>query len=78
LGSFGADAGGMSDAFAARCRDCRFQWNTQGMAEGLRLIGSCPKCGGELEFGTRGAEPAAPAPSAPVAEPHLVLGIPRL
>jgi hypothetical protein len=52
------------------------------MADGLRLLGSCPKCGGELLF-------AADAPAEPRAAeaeerfsggstaPHLVLGIPR-
>jgi len=48
------------------------------MADGLRLIGSCPRCGGELEF-------ASPAPRHDVAEPiisdarpaHMVLGVPR-
>jgi len=53
------------------------------MAEGLRLLGSCPKCGGELIFA--GDVAAAPEP-VPAAEerfrpaetaPHLVLGIPR-
>ena len=54
------------------------------MAEGLRLLGSCPKCGGALLFRTDEApeEPRAsrtgPAekPTGEVA-PHLVLGIPR-
>ena len=47
------------------------------MAEGLRLLGSCPKCSGELSFRddtrareTRRFEPVTSAP-------HLVLGIPR-
>lgn len=69
----------MSDDFAARCRACAFTWNTPAMAEGLRVIGSCPRCRGELEFGAR-AEPA-PAPAearhAREAAPHMVLGVPR-
>jgi hypothetical protein len=71
----------MSPAPAVRCSSCEFAWNSAAMAEGLRVLGSCPKCGGELAF--RG-EPAAavaadrservvPARTAP----HLVLGIPR-
>jgi hypothetical protein len=48
------------------------------MAEGLRLLGSCPKCGGELAFAA--AEPAhqaAESPNMDVRAPHLVLGVPR-
>jgi hypothetical protein len=50
------------------------------MAEGLRLVGACPRCGGTLEFAA--GEPAAPEqPATPEAggevAPHLVLGIPR-
>jgi hypothetical protein len=74
-----ADAIPVSD-FAVRCRDCRFTWNTATMAEGLRVLGACPRCKGELEF--RDDAPAAPAADAPRAAradaPHLVLGIPRL
>ena len=69
----------MSPAPAVRCTSCEFAWNSAAMADGLRLLGSCPKCSGELAF-------AADAPTAerfdrPVprvsAAPHLVLGIPR-
>jgi hypothetical protein len=51
------------------------------MAEGLRLIGSCPKCNGELEFA--GATAPSDQPSMPArqgasdAAPHMVLGVPR-
>ncbi len=73
----------MSPAPAVRCGDCQFRWNSAAMAEGLRLLGHCPKCAGELIFA--GESPAAPAPAAPDAgrftpaptAPHLVLGIPR-
>ncbi|HZX07082.1 hypothetical protein [Kribbella sp.] len=52
------------------------------MAEGLRLLGACPRCGGELEFHdvperegrtTREAQGGG----ADSLAPHLVLGIPR-
>ena len=50
------------------------------MADGLRAVGTCPRCGGTLEF----AEPAPGAPVTPAAPepasdtaPHLVLGVPR-
>jgi uncharacterized paraquat-inducible protein A len=71
----------MTEDFAVRCRGCGFTWNTPTMAEGLRVLGACPKCKGELEFGTRGAAaPEAEAPDAAVRTeaPHLVLGLPRL
>jgi len=49
------------------------------MAEGLRLLGSCPRCHGELLFAADAAQAPATAKetSAEVA-PHLVLGLPRL
>jgi len=66
------------------CRDCGFTWNSAVMADGLRLLGACPKCQGELSFRAEGPsrahrfEPATEAPvTAPVPAPHLVLGIPR-
>ena len=66
---------------AVTCTACARAWNSASMAEGLRLLGACPRCRGELSF--RDTEPgvapplaAAPAGGATVA-PHLVLGIPR-
>jgi hypothetical protein len=48
------------------------------MLDGLRLIGSCPRCNGELAFASDAPGPVAdPIPAAAVA-PHLVLGVPRL
>ncbi len=77
---------GMSPSPAVRCSGCEFKWNSSVMAEGLRLLGSCPKCSGELIFA--GDAPAAAAPAEPAVPderfatarttaPHLVLGIPR-
>jgi hypothetical protein len=64
---------------AVTCSGCAFTWNSAAMAEGLRLLGSCPKCGGELVFNSEA--PAAPtverAARDESAAPHLVLGIPR-
>lgn len=64
---------------AVSCQSCGRGWNSAALAEGLRLVGSCPRCGGELIFRDDAAETASP--SEPVAErdvaPHLVLGIPR-
>jgi transcription initiation factor IIE alpha subunit len=71
----------MSDDFAVRCRDCRFTWNTATMAEGLRVLGSCPKCKGELEFSDReagGGAAGTSEASITVEAPHMVLGLPRI
>ena len=69
----------MTSSPAVRCAGCRFAWNSNAMAEGLRVLGSCPKCGGELAFRDAPPEPprftVAPRTSGPA--PHLVLGIPR-
>ena len=79
-----AEVKAMSPAPAVRCTSCQFAWNSSAMADGLRLLGSCPKCGGELSFAGD-----APAPERverfdrssdrvlASAAPHLVLGIPR-
>ena len=73
-----AEAVSMERTPAVTCSSCAFAWNSAAMAEGLRLLGSCPKCAGELVFRGGPAAPAAerPALAAPAA-PHLVLGIPR-
>ena len=61
-----------------RCTDCEFTWHSQAMAEGLRVIGSCPRCGGELDFTEPEARAAAPAREAVSdVSPARVLGIPR-
>jgi hypothetical protein len=72
----------MRDDFAVRCTGCEFTWNTPAMAEGLRVLGACPKCKGELEFrddpATAGAVIAAPRDTDVSAAPHMVLGLPRI
>jgi hypothetical protein len=53
------------------------------MADGLRLVGSCPRCGGTLVFADAAPDPAPDALTEPAAQeqpavaPHLVLGVPR-
>lgn len=63
-----------------RCSSCEREWHSATMADGLRTIGSCPRCNGTLEFapeappegtGSRRFTPAAGT------APHLVLGVPR-
>ena len=76
----------MSPAPLVRCPGCGFAWNSAAMAEGLRLLGSCPKCDSDLEF--REVDPREPRFEIPEpvlnpvlatgeTAPHLVLGIPR-
>jgi hypothetical protein len=69
----------MSPAPSVRCSGCGFSWNSSAMAEGLRLLGSCPKCGGELEFRETTSRDTRFEPVADTGRtaPHLVLGIPR-
>jgi hypothetical protein len=67
---------------AVTCLDCGFAWRSRAMADGLRVIGRCPKCSGRLEFAEEAsAAPPEPEPSAPpparAGAPHLVLGVPR-
>jgi hypothetical protein len=63
---------------AVHCVACEFAWHSRVMAEGLRLLGSCPKCGGELAFAdAQPAHEAAESLKMDVRAPHLVLGVPR-
>lgn len=61
------------------CRSCERTWHSKTMADGLRTIGCCPRCSGELAW----HEDAAPQPDLPAlygastVAPHLVLGVPR-
>ncbi len=66
----------MSRSPAVKCTACGFAWNSAVMAEGLRLLGSCPKCDGELQFRSD-APPAREDRVVGMRAPHLVLGIPR-
>ena len=73
-----AEAVHMERIPAVSCSACGFIWNSAAMAEGLRLLGSCPKCSGELVFASEPpAPPTAERASRATAAPHLVLGIPR-
>jgi hypothetical protein len=63
---------------AVTCTSCERSWNSASMAEGLRLLGQCPRCGGSLNFAQDEAEaPAVRIAAAAEVAPHLVLGIPR-
>jgi hypothetical protein len=62
-----------------RCRDCDFAWYGATAAHGLRLIGTCSRCDGELDFLTQEEAPAT-APALPERlaglSPAAVLGTP--
>jgi hypothetical protein len=60
------------------CQGCHFTWHSEAMAEGLRLMGRCPRCGGELAFHAEVGAAAMPeAERVRVDDPARVLGIPR-
>jgi hypothetical protein len=63
------------------CTSCDRTWMSASMAEGLRLLGRCPRCGGTLKFASDASGEPATAKVAPEQAdsmaPHLVLGIPR-
>jgi hypothetical protein len=66
---------------AVTCAGCQRAWNSASMAEGLKLLGACPRCGGTLAFaadevGSSPLERLAPQDAVALA-PHLVLGMPR-
>jgi hypothetical protein len=47
------------------------------MAEGLRLLGACSRCGGELSFAPAGSPDERHEPPVAAVEPQHVLGVPR-
>lgn len=72
----------MSPLPAVTCSACGFAWNSPAMVEGLRILGACSRCGGELSFHDamprNGVEADISAIRiAPSTAPHLVLGLPR-
>jgi hypothetical protein len=60
-----------------RCEACDFAWFGATAAHGLRVVGSCPRCGGTLEF-LVDADLAAPEVTQRLAglSPAAVLGTP--
>jgi PHP family Zn ribbon phosphoesterase len=62
----------------AHCTRCDREWRSEAMLEGLRLLGQCPRCGGEIQTVRFEASSPSEAPALdPDRPPHLVLGIPR-
>jgi hypothetical protein len=62
---------------AARCTSCDFAWRSAAMADGLRAIGSCPRCGGELEFAADAPVLPDEEAAVPDVDPARVMGVPR-
>jgi hypothetical protein len=58
------------------CKECGFEWFGATAAHALRMVGSCTKCRGELEFMEESTAPADAARATDVPA-HLVLGTPR-
>ena len=61
-----------------QCDDCCFAWYGASAADGLRVVGQCPKCGGHLEFLASDAPASEFAMSDKLAtvSPAAVLGLP--
>ena len=61
-----------------RCGDCGFEWHGEISADGLRVLGHCPRCEGKLQF--RDERPAGASDADSQAEgeqqPWQVLGTP--
>ena len=81
IGSAGLDTDGVTmDKPLVRCRTCERTWHSRTMADGLRTIGRCPRCGGELVWDEDAPRPTTDATAAVedrTVAPHLVLGVPR-
>jgi hypothetical protein len=65
-----------------RCGGCEFQWFGETASHGLRIVGSCPRCSGSLEFLVP-EEEVAPSRATPATDralntlhPAAVLGMP--
>ncbi|MDX6665645.1 MAG: hypothetical protein QOG68_1851 [Solirubrobacteraceae bacterium] len=66
---------------AVTCTSCQRSWNSASMAEGLRLLGACPRCNGALSFAADSGPESTMSRISPETAvsmaPHLVMGIPR-
>ncbi len=65
----------MSRSPRVRCGDCAFEWYSATSAHGLRIVGTCPRCGGALDF-LVGPEDETPEASPDRRAPQTVLGLP--
>ena len=67
------------DSPLVRCSGCEREWHSATMAEGLRDVGSCPRCKSPLVFADGAGDASAHRKLVYDGEaaPHLVLGVPR-
>jgi hypothetical protein len=65
---------------AATCTACGFRWYGATAADGLRVLGHCIHCRGEVQFAERpvGRRPAPLEGIDPRLAPHQVMGRPRV
>ena len=63
---------------AARCEGCGFAWYGETAIDGLRALGHCIRCGGQVAFRDRPPPPTHMDPVQPGMGPHQVMGAPRL
>ena len=59
------------------CESCGFGWYSARLAEGLRLLAACPRCGGILDFSAAPADAVVDLGPPRFSAPHLALGFPR-
>lgn len=67
---------GMGPSPRVRCGGCSFEWFGATSAHGLRIVGTCPRCGGPLDFLVAVDEPETPAAGLDALPPAAVLGTP--
>lgn len=59
------------------CSACARVWHSPVLADGLREIGCCPRCGGTLAWSETAGSVTTTVLADPDIAPHLVLGVPR-
>jgi hypothetical protein len=73
----------MSRSPRVRCGGCAFEWFSATSAHGLQIVGTCPRCGGPLDFLVPIEEDEQPDDSSPAPDepdtrtPASVLGTPQ-
>ena len=70
----------MSDEVTVRCTKCGHEWFGVAAADAMKALGSCIRCGGEVDF-PRGDPGALDDPFEGLGAdtlPHQVLGKPRI
>ena len=71
----GAPAGRHGDPLVS-CDGCGFEWHGAISADGLRVIGHCPRCQGRLRFADGRSSEAQAEDAVTEQQPWQVLGTP--